>query len=105
MVLWKGTASQFAEKPSFVSGYRFSDTARPSESDAPLGAGCRIPTLSANCSAVPLVAAMTRASAPEVQSRRPLRLLMRPVLLCVDFVVAGMQTFAEAAEGSAFQCA
>ncbi len=44
-------ASQFAEKLGFVSGYRFSDTASRSKSIAPLGAGARIPTFSANCSA------------------------------------------------------
>ena len=33
-------ALQFAEKLGFVSGYRFSDTASPSKSTAPLGAGC-----------------------------------------------------------------
>jgi hypothetical protein len=35
--------------PSFVSGYRFSDTESPSKSDAPLGAEHRIPTFSALC--------------------------------------------------------
>jgi hypothetical protein len=40
---------QFAEKLGFVSGYRFSDTASAAKSIAPLGAGWRIPTFSANC--------------------------------------------------------
>jgi len=37
-----------------VSGYRFSDTASPSKSTAPLGAAPRKPSSSANCSAPPL---------------------------------------------------
>jgi len=47
----KGTASHLAEKLGFVSGYRFSDTASRSKSIAPLGAGSRISTFSAKCSA------------------------------------------------------
>jgi len=39
---------QSAEKPGFVSGYRFSDTANRLKSDAPLGADPRKPSLSAN---------------------------------------------------------
>ncbi|MGB7926726.1 MAG: hypothetical protein WCF61_01145, partial [Terriglobales bacterium] len=41
-------ASQIAEKLGFVSGYRFSDTASRLKSDAPLGAGHRNSTFSAN---------------------------------------------------------
>ncbi|MGA9413722.1 MAG: hypothetical protein WBV60_03470, partial [Terriglobales bacterium] len=43
----KGVNS-FAEKLSFVSGYRFSDTASRLKSDAPLGAGRRKSGSSAN---------------------------------------------------------
>jgi hypothetical protein len=47
-------ALQTAEKldlciSSFVSGYRFSNTVSPAKSDAPLGAGRRNSTFSANC--------------------------------------------------------
>ena len=41
-------ALQIAEKLSFVSGYRFSDTASRLKSDAPSGAGHRNSTFSAN---------------------------------------------------------
>jgi hypothetical protein len=44
-------AKQFAEKLGFVSGYRFSDTASPSKSIAPLGADRRISSFPANCKA------------------------------------------------------
>ncbi|MGB0049988.1 MAG: hypothetical protein WBP70_21245, partial [Terriglobales bacterium] len=42
-------ALKFAEKLSFVSGYRFSDAARRLKSDAPLGAEQRKSSFSANC--------------------------------------------------------
>jgi len=55
-VIFSQPASQNAEKlgfvsSSFVSGYRFSDTASLSKSDAPLGAERAKKTFSANCSA------------------------------------------------------
>jgi hypothetical protein len=42
-------ALQIAEKLGFVSGHRFSDAVSPPKSDAPLGAGRRNLTFSANC--------------------------------------------------------
>jgi hypothetical protein len=46
-------ASLFAEKLSFVSGHRFSDTVSASEPKAPLGAVRQSTSFSAFCSAAP----------------------------------------------------
>jgi hypothetical protein len=50
---WFEYALRAAEKLRFVSGYRFSDTANPSKSSAPLGAERRILSFPAASSVVP----------------------------------------------------
>jgi hypothetical protein len=53
----------------FVSGYRFSDTANRSKSDAPSGAGRQNSSFSATCLALRLTAARAQFSASEVRQQ------------------------------------